>query len=69
MKKRYNRKHMVLRYNTSLLNGGYLPKPGVAFAAAETISIRTRCTCLVHNRTHTVINKENDMVKRKSANK
>ena len=59
MTKRYNRKHTILRYNTSLLNGGYLPKPGVPFAAAETISIRTRCTCFVHNRTHIVINIEN----------
>lgn len=31
---------------TSLLKGGYLPRPGVAFAAAETISINTRCTCI-----------------------
>jgi hypothetical protein len=30
--------------HTSLLKGGYLPRPGVAFAAAETISTRTRCT-------------------------
>lgn len=30
---------------TSLLKGGYLPRPGVALAAAETISTSTRCTC------------------------
>lgn len=36
--------------HTSLLNGGYLPRPGVAFAAAETISTRTRCTFLIINR-------------------
>lgn len=29
---------------TSLLNGGYLPRPGVPLAAAETISIKTLCT-------------------------
>lgn len=29
---------------TSLLKGGYLPRPGVAFAAAETMSTKTRCT-------------------------
>ncbi len=27
---------------TSLLKGGYLPKPAVAFAVADTISTRTR---------------------------
>nr|GMD24564.1 hypothetical protein Iba_chr08cCG1810 [Ipomoea batatas] len=29
---------------TSRLKGGYLPRPGVAFAAAETISTSTRWT-------------------------
>lgn len=33
--------------STSLLNGGYRPNPGVAFATAETIFIRTPCTCLI----------------------
>lgn len=32
---------------TSLLKGGYLPSPGVAFAEAETISTSTRCTYIV----------------------
>jgi hypothetical protein len=30
--------------HTSRLNGGYLPSPGVAFAAAFTMSNKTRCT-------------------------
>lgn len=34
---------------TSLLKGGYLPRPGVAFAAAETMSTSTRCTCFGNN--------------------
>ena len=34
-------KHMS---DTSRLNGGYLPSPGVALAAALTMSINTRCT-------------------------
>jgi len=36
-----------MKYHTSLLKGGYLPKPGVALAADETISIRTRCTWII----------------------
>lgn len=35
---------------TSLLKGGYLPRPGVAFAAAETMSTKTRCTWFVTNK-------------------
>jgi hypothetical protein len=34
-------KHMS---DTSRLNGGYLPSPGVALAEALTMSINTRCT-------------------------
>jgi hypothetical protein len=30
--------------DTSRLNGGYLPSPGVAFAEAFTMSNKTRCT-------------------------
>jgi hypothetical protein len=37
--------HVIIEHCTSLLKGGYLPRPGVAFAEAETISTRTRCTC------------------------
>ena len=32
----------IIKGRTSLLNGGYLPRPGVAAATAETISNRTR---------------------------
>lgn len=33
---------LILDISTSLLNGGYLPSPGVALADAETMSASTR---------------------------
>lgn len=39
-----NKKNNNKKPHTSLLNGGYLPRPGVPLAAAETISIKTLCT-------------------------
>lgn len=44
---------------TSLLKGGYLPRPGVAFAAAETISTSTRCTFIGNsNNDHQIQNQD-----------